>query len=110
MKTGHKRGYRCRLEAPLADDTASALTALLTAAADPALPDYGPRETFTQNPDGSRTLRLLIDGHDIITRAETASGTRNFSRHAGSDDPVNRLNNLVIGIANVSSGWVCKSS
>jgi hypothetical protein len=104
------RGPRCRLLATLPDDTANALSVLLTQSAAPDVPDYGPREDVTLNPDGSRTVRLVIDSHDIITRADTENGPRNFSRHAGSDDPVSRLNNLVIGIANVSPGWVCKAS
>jgi len=55
-------------------------------------------------------VRLVLDSHDIITRADSENGTRNYSRHSGSDDPVSRLNNLVIGIANVSPGWVCNTS
>ena len=104
------KGMRCRLRATLPDDTAKSLNALLSTAADPALPAYGPREEVTVNPDGSRNVRLVIDSHDVITRAETPMGTRQFSRHAGSDDPVNRLNNLVIGFANVSPAWDCKAS
>lgn len=104
------RGPRCRLQAPIADDTANALAILLTQAADTSVPEYGPREEVTINPDGSRSLRLVIDSHDIITRAETPSGVRHFSRHAGSDDLVNQLNNLVIGVANVSPDWDCSAS
>ena len=104
------RGPRCRLLATLPDDTANALSLLLTQSAASDVPDYGPREDVTVNPDGSRNVRLVIDSHDIITRADTENGPRNFSRHAGSDDPVSRLNNLVIGIANVSPGWVCSTS
>lgn len=104
------KGPRCRLQVPLADDKANELTILLSRASDPSVPGYGPREDVTVNPDGSRSVRLVFDSHDIITRAETAAGVRSFSRHAGSDDPVSRLNNLVIGIANVSPGWVCNAS
>lgn len=104
------KGPRCRLQVPLAEDTADELTMLLSDAGDPSVPGYGPREDVTINPDGSRSVRLVIDSHDIITRAETDAGVRNFSRHLGSDDPVSRLNNLVIGIANVSPGWVCNAS
>jgi hypothetical protein len=104
------RGPRCRLLATLPDDTANALSLLLTQSAASDVPDYGPREDVTLNPDGSRNVRLVIDSHDIITRADTENGPRNFSRHARSDDPVSRLNNLVIGIANVSPGWVCNTS
>lgn len=104
------RGPRCRLKAPLTDDTANALAALLLKAADSAVPDYGAREDVKINADGSRSVRLVIESHDIITRAQTPSGERNFSRHAGSDDPVSQLNNLVIGVANVSPDWVCSAS
>ncbi|MBA3068373.1 MAG: hypothetical protein FP825_07840 [Hyphomonas sp.] len=104
------KGMRCRLRATLPDDTANSLSMLLASAADPQLPDYGPREEVTLNPDGSRTVRLVIESHDVITRAQTPGGTRQFSRHAGSDDPINRLNNLVIGFANVSPAWDCKAS
>lgn len=101
------RGPRCRLQAPIADDTANALTILLSRAFEADVPDYGPREEVTINPDGSRSVKLVIDSHDIITRAETPAGVRNFSRHAGSDDLVNQINSLVIGVANVSPDWVC---
>ncbi|OYW85143.1 MAG: hypothetical protein B7Z22_09145 [Hyphomonas sp. 32-62-5] len=101
------KGMRCRLQVILPGDTARALHTLLAAAADPQLPGYGPREEVTVNPDGSRNVRLVIDSHDVITRAETPAGIRQFSRHAGSDDPVNRLNNLVIGVANFSGDWSC---
>lgn len=104
------RGPRCRLQAPIADDTANVLASLLVKAADAAVPDYGVREDVKINADGSRSVRLVIDSHDIITRAQTPSGERYFSRHAGSDDPVNQLNNLVIGVANVSPEWVCSAS
>ncbi len=104
------RGPRCRLQATIADDTANALASLLVKAADAAVPDYGAREDVKINADGSRSVRLAIESHDIITRAQTASGERKFSRHAGSDDPVSQLNNLVIGVANVSPDWVCSAS
>ena len=104
------QGPLCRLKATLPRDTAQAVSGLLIEASAGTVPDYGPREDVTHNPDGSRSVRLVIDSHDIITRAQTSSGIRNFSRHAGSDDPVNRLNNLVIGIANVSPGWACSAS
>ncbi|MFN3912238.1 hypothetical protein [Hyphomonas sp.] len=104
------KGMRCRLRVTLPDDTARSLNTLLATAADPQLPDYGPREVITVNPDGSRNVRLVIDSHDVITRADTPAGVRQFSRHAGSDDPVSRLNNLVIGFANVSPAWDCKAS
>lgn len=104
------RGPRCRLQAAISDDTANAIARLLVTAADAAVPDYGAREDVKINADGSRSVRLVIDSHDIITRARTPSGERSFSRHAGSDDPVTQLNNLVIGVANVSPDWVCSAS
>lgn len=104
------RGPRCHLQTPIADDTANALASLIVTAADAAVPDYGAREDVKINADGSRSVRLVINSHDIITRAQTPSGERNFSRHAGSDDPVNQINNLVIGVANVSPDWVCSAS
>lgn len=104
------RGPRCRLKTPIADETANAIAGLLVKAADATVPDYGAREDVKINADGSRSVRLVIDSHDIVTRAQTPSGERNFSRHAGSDDPVSQLNNLVIGVANVSPDWVCSAS
>ena len=103
------RGPRCTLQATISNDTAETVSKLLVTAGDPLVPDYGAREQVTLNPDGSRTVRLIFDSHDIITRADTANGTRSFSRHAGSDDPVSQLNALIIGIANVSPGWSCKA-
>lgn len=104
------KGHRCRLQAVLPEDVANQVKALLGRMDEAHVPGYGPREDVTINPDGSRSVRLVLESHDIITRAETGSGTRYFSRHAGSDDLVNRLNNLVIGLANVSPGWVCNAS
>jgi hypothetical protein len=105
---GH--GLRCHLQATLPDDTANMIVSLLERASDEALPEYGPREEVTINPDGSRSLKMVLDSHDIYTRTETDSGTREFSRHAGTDDPVNRLNNIVIEFANVSPAWACTAS
>ncbi len=104
------RGPRCQLETTLPEDIADQLLTLLGDSADEALPGYGPREEVTLNPDGSRHVRMVFDSHDIITRADTPDGPRQFSRHAGSDDPVTRLNNLVIGFANLSPAWNCKTS
>lgn len=104
------RGLRCHLKATLPDDTANSINSLLARAANEEWPDYGPREDVTINPDGSRSVKLIVDSHDIFTRAETGAGTREYSRHAGSDDPVNRLNELVIGFANVSPAWACTAS
>ncbi|MBK8198370.1 MAG: hypothetical protein IPK75_08360 [Acidobacteria bacterium] len=103
------KGPHCRLQTKLPDDTANAMTILLGQVSDASVPSYGPREEVTVNADGSRTVRLVIESHDIITRTQTENGVRQFSRHAGSDDPVTRLNNLVIGVANVSPNWVCKA-
>jgi hypothetical protein len=103
------RGPRCTLRATIPNDTAQTVSNLLVTAGDPLVPDYGAREDVTLNPDGSRTVRLILDSHDIITRADTANGARSFSRHAGSEDPVSQLNTLIIGIANVSPGWSCKA-
>jgi len=103
-------GPLCRLTERLAPDTAQTIRHLLAEASAETLPDYGPREEVTYNRDGSRSSRLVINSHDIITRAPTRAGMRSFSRHAGSDDPVNRLNNFVIGIANLSPGWTCSAS
>lgn len=103
-------GPLCRLTEWLAPDTAQAIRRLLTETSAETLPDYGPREEVTLNRDGSRSSRLVINSHDIFTRVATREGMRSFSRHAGSDDPVNRLNRFVIGIANLSSGWTCSAS
>jgi hypothetical protein len=103
-------GPLCKLETTLPEDTAAQFRSLLEEAADGSLPGYGPREEVSINPDGSRHVRIVFDSHDIITRATTPDGPRQFSRHAGSDDPVSRLNNLVIGFANLSPAWNCKTS
>jgi hypothetical protein len=71
------------------------------------LPGYGPREEVVINPDGSRSMRLVFDSHDVITRVPDGPGNRYFSRHAGSGDEVDRLNALIIGYANQSSNWTC---
>lgn len=103
------KGQRCRLQAVLPHDMSGEVKNILERMDEAHVPGYGPREDVTINPDGSRSVRLVLQSHDIVTRAETSSGTRYFSRHAGSDDLVNRLNNLVIGLANVSPGWVCNA-
>ncbi len=74
------------------------------------LPAYGSREEVTLNPDGSRTVRLLIESHDIITTISTPDGTRHFSRHAKGSDDIADLNKTIIGVANFSSGWSCNRS
>ena len=103
-------GPLCKLDTALPEETATQFRTLLEGAADETLPGYGAREEVTLNPDGSRHVRMVFDSHDIITRADTPDGLRQFSRHAGSDDPVTRLNNLVIGFANLSPAWNCKTS
>lgn len=99
----------CSLRTWVADDTANAMSAALMRIGNGELPGYGPREEVTVNPDGSRSVRLIIDSHDIITRIEAAGETKHFSRHAGSEDEITRLNNLVIDVANRSSGWSCNT-
>lgn len=99
----------CTLRTWIADSTANAISAAVTRIGNAELPGYGPREEVTINPDGSRSVRLIIDSHDIITRIETAGETHHFSRHAGSQDDVARLNSLVIGVADLSSNWSCNA-
>ncbi len=71
------------------------------------LPVYGPREEVVINPDGSRSMRLVFDSHDVITRVPDGASNRYFSRHAGSGDEVDGLNALIIGYANQSGNWTC---
>ncbi|MFN4025186.1 MAG: hypothetical protein ACK4MQ_10145 [Hyphomonas sp.] len=99
----------CTLRTWIADDTANAISAAVTRIGNGEMPGYGPREEVTINPDGSRSVRLILDSHDIITRIETAGETRHYSRHAGSEDDVARLNSLVIGVADLSSNWSCNA-
>lgn len=99
----------CRLSAALPLDTADAVkTAAAHIAASPPAA-YGAREEIVQNPDGSRTIRLVVDSHDIITRIRAGDSTLTFSRMARAGDDVTRLNNLVIGVANFSNDWNCES-
>lgn len=99
----------CRLRTTLPLDTAEAVKAAAghLAANPPA--GYGSREEVTLNPDGSRSIRLVVDSHDIVTRIHTGDTDFSFSRLASATDEVTRLNNLVIGIANFSSDWNCES-
>ena len=46
----------------------------------------------------------------MITTIQTASGERHFSRHIRQTDTVSKLNELIIGVANVSDGWECNAS
>lgn len=97
----------CQLRTTLPLDVATKVkdAAAAIKAAPPAL--YGPREAMTVNPDGSRSIRLILDSHDIITRLGTGEGALTFSRLAVTQDDISRLNNLVIGVANFSSDWIC---
>lgn len=97
----------CHLRTALPLDVAEKVKqAAASLAADPP-GSYGPRERVLQNPDGSRTIQLILDSHDIITRLKTGDGVLNFSRLAAAQDDVTALNNLVIGVANFSGDWSC---
>lgn len=97
----------CQLRTTLPLDIAGKVkdAAASISAAPPAA--YGPREAVTMNPDGSRSIRLIIDSHDIITRINSGDRVLDFSRLAGAEDAVTQLNNLVIGVANFSGDWSC---
>lgn len=97
----------CQLRTTLPLDVATRVkeTAAAIKAAPPAV--YGPREAVTVNPDGSRSIRLILDSHDIITRLGTGEGALTFSRLAVTEDDITLLNNLVIGVANFSGDWTC---
>ncbi|MFN7054461.1 hypothetical protein [Hyphomonas sp.] len=105
-----RRAPSCRLDTMLPADVSQSLDSLTRQIESDTPAAYGAREEVTHNPDGSRTLRLVLDSHDIVTRIGPAGSGQYFSRHAGSDDPVSRLNQLVIGVANVSSAWSCDGS
>ncbi len=107
---GNGRPAACRMGTTLPGDVVSELTELLGSIDADAPAAYGPREESTLNPDGSRTVRLILDSHDVITRLDLPGGEKHFSRHARSEDEINRLNNLVIGVANLSSAWSCDAS
>jgi hypothetical protein len=97
----------CHLSTLVPDSVASQVSLALLETASPDLPGYAERMEFIQNPDGSRRAVLMLDPLDVITRIQTASGERNFSRHARQTDKVAKLNELIIGVANVSDGWEC---
>ena len=101
------KGPSCKLRTALPLDVAGRVkdAAAAISAAPPAA--YGPREAVTMNPDGSRSIRLILDSHDIITRINAGDNVLNFSRLAGVEDAVTELNNLVIGVANFSGDWSC---
>ena len=104
------RATVCRLGTTLPGEVVREMTGLIGNIEAAAPPAYGSREEVTLNPDGSRSVRLIFDSHDVITRIDLPSGEKHFSRHAGSADDITRLNNLVIGVANVSSAWSCDAS
>lgn len=97
----------CRLRTALPLDIATQVRAAAAAIIDTPLEGYGPREAVSLNPDGSRSIRLILDSHDIITRIKTGDGNLNFSRLAAVEDSITELNNLVIGVANFSGDWSC---
>ncbi|MDX1292371.1 MAG: hypothetical protein R3265_06155 [Hyphomonas sp.] len=99
----------CRLQTQLPAPVASKVALSLLTASDASLPAYGAREKMVINADGSRSYELLLASHDIITSIETTDGLRQFSRHAEATDTIAELNRSVIGVANFSDGWVCKS-
>lgn len=103
----NRRLPACRMSTTMPGDVLSDVTDLLGSIDTDTLAAYGPREESTLNPDGSRTVRLILDSHDVITRIDLPGGEKHYSRHARSADDINRLNNLVIGVANVSSAWSC---
>lgn len=101
----------CHLNAALADDVSGKVSAALVEAASPDVPGYAERKEMVANPDGSRKWALILDPHDVITMVRTADGVRNFSRHIRqTEDTVGKLNQLIIGVANVSDGWDCNQS
>ncbi len=100
-------GLACRLITQLPQELAERAGALAGSALAMALPAYGPREEIEINPDGSRRMRLVLDSHDVITDIFDRGKLHRFSRHAGFDDEITRLNALVIDHANRSSDWYC---
>ena len=99
----------CQLRTLLPESVASQVSIALLETASPDVPGYAERMEVIVNPDGSRRSVLMLDTHDIITTVQTANGTRNFSRHARQSDTVAKLNELIIGVANVSDGWDCNA-
>ena len=99
----------CHLHTLMPDDAASDVSIGLLKAASPSLPGYAERMEVVINPDGSRRSVLLLDSHDVVSRVQTANGERNFSRNIRQTDDVAKLNELIIGVANVSDGWDCNA-
>lgn len=100
----------CHLRTLVPDAIARQVSISLLETASPDVPGYAERMEVVTNPDGSRRSVLLLDSHDVITTIQTASGERNFSRHIRQTDKVAKLNELIIGVANVSDGWDCNAS
>ncbi|HAO37262.1 MULTISPECIES: hypothetical protein [unclassified Hyphomonas] len=100
----------CRLQTQLPAPVASKVALSLLTTSDAGLPAYGAREKMVVNADGSRSYELLLASHDIITSIETTNGLKQFSRHSEATDIIAELNRSVIGVANFSDGWVCKSN
>ena len=99
----------CHLHTLMPDEAASEVSLGLLKAASPDLPGYAERMEVVVNPDGSHRSVLLLDSHDVVSRVQTANGTRDFSRHIRQTDDVAKLNELIIGVANVSDGWDCNA-
>ena len=99
----------CHLRTMMPDAVARQVSIALLETASPDIPGYAERMEVVINPDGSRRSVLLLDSHDVITTVQTASGERNFSRNIRQTDKVAKLNELIIGVANVSDGWDCNA-
>lgn len=99
----------CQLKTLLPDDAAAQVSIGLLQAASPDVPGYAERMEVVINPDGSHRSVLLLDSHDVVSRVQTANGPRDFSRHIRQTDDVAKLNELIIGVANVSDGWDCNA-
>ena len=100
----------CKLSTALPDDLAKPLVGMLATIGSMDLPEYGRREEVTINPDGSRRVVLLLDTHDIVTTIETQGKVQHFSRHAKASDDIARINQMIIGVANISDGWTCNAN
>jgi hypothetical protein len=99
----------CHLRTLMPGEAAAQVSIGLLQAAAPDVPDYAERMEVVVNPDGSQRSVLLLDSHDVVSRVQTANGPRNFSRHIRQSDDVAKLNELIIGVANVSDGWDCNA-
>jgi len=100
----------CKLSIALPEDVAGRLVGMLATVDSKDLPNYGRREEVTINPDGSRRVVLLLDTHDIVTTVETQGKVLHFSRHAKASDDIARINQMIIGVANISDGWACNAN